>query len=108
MSAIYRPWNFYCIQVDSKSSVEFVSIVRRIIDCYNSDKTESEAGVFLSSLSLSLVWRHSSLLEGDLACLSQLLNRSLHWKYYINVVGSEFPIMTNFQLIKRLKQVSID
>lgn len=105
LSAIYRPWNFYCIQLDSKSSAEFVRIVRRLVDCYNSDNPESDPGVFLSSLSISLVWQHSSLLEGDLACLSQLLNGSHHWQYYVNVVGSEFPIMTNLQLIEKLKQV---
>ena len=105
-SAIYRPWNSYCIQLDSKSSVEFVRIVRKLVDCYNSANPESEAGGFLSSVSISLVWQHSSLLEGDLACLAQLLSRSDRWRYYVNVVGSEFPIMTNLQLIEKLKQVS--
>ena len=73
--------------------------------CYNSQYPKSSPGVFLSSLSLSLVWQHSSLLEGDLACLSQLLQRSKSWRFYVNVVGSEYPVMTNLQLIERLRQV---
>ena len=47
------------------------------------------------------------MLEGDLACLAQLLNRNNNWQYYVNVVGSEFPILTNLQLIEKLKQVAI-
>ena len=107
MSAIYRPWNSYCIQVDTKSSGEFLRIVRKLIDCYNSLNPDSDPAVFLSSESLSLVWQHSSLLEGDLTCLAQLLNRNNNWQYYVNVVGSEFPILTNLQLIEKLKQVAI-
>ena len=110
LSAIYRPWNSYCIQLDSKSSEKFLRVVRKLVQCYNSHYAAEEggAGMFLSSSSLSLVWQHSSLLEGDLACLSQLRDRSHNWKFYVNVVGSEYPVMTNYQLLERLEQVQLN
>ena len=88
LSAIYRPWNSYCLQLDSKSNPKFVKLITKLVKCYKSFHPSST--VFLSQSSISLVWQHSSLLEGDLTCLEQLSQRNSAWKYFLNVVGSEF------------------
>ena len=103
LSAVHRPWNTYCIQLDSKSSSEFHHLIQKLVNCYNSHY--GNTSVILSPHQTSLVWQHSSLLEGDLNCLEILLKQASNWKYYINIVGSEYPIMTNFQLIQKLKKV---
>ena len=100
---MYRPWNLYCVQLDSKSSPEFQAVIQKLLRCHS---TYHSVDNIILMPPYNMVWQHSSLLEGDLACLSQLLNRSHHWQYYVNVVGSEYPIMTNLQLIEKLKQVS--
>ena len=105
LSAVHRPWNSYCIQLDSKSSPEFHQLIQKLVNCYNYHY--GNTSVILSPHQTSLVWQHSSLLEGDLNCLELLLKERSNWKYYINIVGSEYPIITNFQLIQNLNKVEI-
>ena len=106
ISAIFRPWNSYCLQLDSKSSPQFTKLVTKLVHCYKTVYKNST--VFLSTTSISLVWQHSSLLEGDLACLEQLIDKKKHWKYFVNVVGSEYPLMTNYQLVMKLLALKND
>jgi len=106
MKAIFRPWNSYCIQVDSKSSEPFRALVEKLVACYLSVHPSTD--IFLSNVNLSLVWQHSSLLEGDLACLQQLQQKNSQWKFYLNIVGSEFPLITNLELVRRLNEVGKD
>ena len=40
----------------------------------------------LATWQSSKVWQHSSLLEGDLACLQQLQQKNSQWKFYLNIV----------------------
>lgn len=103
LSTIFRPWNSYCLQLDSKSSPEFIELITKLVKCYKT--IHSNTTIFLSQSTISLVWQHSSLLEGDLNCLEQLSQRNTDWKYFVNVVGSEFPLITNYQLIKKLAVV---
>lgn len=103
ISAIFRPWNSYCLQLDSKSNPKFIKLMTKLIKCYKTVHTNST--IFLSQSSISLVWQHSSLLEGDLACLEQLSQKNSGWKYFVNVVGSEYPLITNYHLIKKLSTV---
>ena len=98
LEAVYRPHNLYCIQLDNKSDSEFVRTVESLVGCL----AGQHKNIFLSSRSISLVWQHSSLLEGDLFCLEQLVERTHPWKYYINIVGSEFPLITNHELVRKL------
>ena len=101
-SAVYRPWNSYCIQIDNKSPEHFKNLMKKIVNCYESYYNSS---VILSPSDISLVWQHSSLLEADLNCLEALLEKYENWKYYVNIVGSEFPLITNHQLIQKLNKV---
>ena len=71
--------------------------------CYNS--FYATKSIVIHPHPQSLVWQHSSLLEGDLECLQQLLSQDKGWKHYINIVGSEYPLLTNHQLIQHIKQV---
>jgi len=106
VKAIFRPWNSYCIQVDSKSSEAFRALVEKLVACYRSVHPSTD--IFLSNVNLSLVWQHSSLLEGDLTCLQQLQQKNSRWKFYLNIVGSEFPLITNLELVRRLNEVGKD
>ena len=100
LSAIFRPWNSYCLQIDSKSSPEFTAVVTKLVQCYNSEYPSSS--IFLSQSSVSIIWSHISLLEADLACMEQLMQRNQDWQYFINMAGSEYPVKTNYQLISKL------
>ena len=74
----------------------------KLVSCY----TGHHPG---SSLQLlpprNIVWGHASMLGADLACLEHLLAAPRPWHYYLNLAGSEYPLMTNHQLIQRLLAV---
>ena len=74
----------------------------KLVSCYTGQHP-------VSSLQLlpprNIVWGHASMLGADLACLEHLLAAPRPWHYYLNLAGSEYPIMTNHQLIQRLLAV---
>ena len=37
-----------------------------------------------------------------------MLHNSSSWEYYLNIVGSEYPLTTNYQLIKKMESVDND
>ncbi|XP_023346425.1 beta-1,3-galactosyl-O-glycosyl-glycoprotein beta-1,6-N-acetylglucosaminyltransferase 3 [Eurytemora carolleeae] len=101
LEAVYRPHNLYCIQLDSKSDAAFVKQVSLLVQCLS----EVHNNIFISKKSISLIWQHSSLLEGDLLALQQLLEFPHNWQYYVNIVGSEFVLISNSELVRKLKTV---
>nr|KAG5699092.1 hypothetical protein BaRGS_017775 [Batillaria attramentaria] len=93
LSAIYRPQNFYCIHVDAKAKRSYRQAIAAIADCF--------PNVFLSSRSVDVRWGRFSVLEPELVCMQDLWNYT-HWKYFINLTGQEFPLKTNYELVKIL------
>ena len=47
-------------------------------------------------------WGQFSVLETDLICMADLW-RFKTWKYFINLTGQEFPLRTNYELVRILK-----
>jgi len=92
---IYRPHNLYCIHADAKSSASVRRAMRAIASCFSN--------VFVASKSIDVHWAEFSLLEAELICLRELFERPEHWQYYMNLVGRDFPLRTNRELVKILK-----
>jgi len=92
---IYRPHNLYCIHADAKSSAAIRHAVRAIASCFGN--------VFVASRSIDIHWGEFSLLEAELICLRELFERPEHWYYYVNLMGREFPLRTNRELVKIFK-----
>jgi hypothetical protein len=95
LRAIYRPQNIYCIHVDFKSRETIHNAVSGIASCFDN--------VFLLKSSVSVKLGAMSVLEPDLKCMNELWSRSKTWKYFINLTGQEFPLRTNYELVKILK-----
>ncbi|KAK7486326.1 hypothetical protein BaRGS_00022496 [Batillaria attramentaria] len=93
LSAIYRPQNVYCVHVDKKAQKSFRFAMEAIADCF--------PNVFLASRSVDVQWGTFSVLETELVCMQDLWNYT-HWKYFINLTGQEFPLKTNYELVKIL------
>ena len=55
--------------------------------------------IFPSSENTPVYWGHSSILQAELFCLSDLLNNNRSWKYAINLAGSEMMTWTNKELV---------
>ncbi|KAH3816230.1 hypothetical protein DPMN_117743 [Dreissena polymorpha] len=94
LRAIYRPQNLYCIHVDAKASDDIFNAVVAITKCFGN--------VFMASQRIRVKWGKLSVLTPELVCMEDLLHRSSKWKYFINLTGQEFPLKSNFELVKIL------
>ncbi|XP_046338961.2 beta-1,3-galactosyl-O-glycosyl-glycoprotein beta-1,6-N-acetylglucosaminyltransferase-like [Haliotis rufescens] len=94
LRAIYRPSNFYCIHVDRKAHFKVKLQIMSIVRCF--------PNVFLSSRQMKVEWAGYSVLEAEMACMKDLLQRP-GWKYFINLTGQEYPLKTNLEIVRILK-----
>ena len=98
LRAIHMPNNVYCIHIDSKSTRVFRSAIEALVRCL--------PNVFISKESADVVWGHFSLVQAQLNCMTELLQSSVDWKYYISLIGQDFPLYDNKQLVAALKRLN--
>lgn len=96
LRAIYRPQNIYCIHVDFNAREPVHKAVSGITDCFSN--------VFILRTSTKINLSDMSVIEPELKCMHELWSRSKTWKYFINLTGQEFPLRTNYELVKILKR----
>lgn len=97
LRAIYRPQNYYCIHVDHKAEHEIYDTMISIAKCFSN--------VVLSSRRVAVKWGSFSLLDANLACMEELLKYP-DWKYFINLTGHEYPLRTNYELVRILQALN--
>ena len=51
---------------------------------------------------VDVTYAHYTRLLADLKCMDVLLKRNHQWKYLINLCGQDFPLKTNYQMVKLL------
>lgn len=95
LRAIYRPQNYYCIHVDKKSEPDVHGAMRAVANCFDN--------VFIASAKINVTWGHISTVRAETTCMQDLIKYT-SWKYFINLTGQEFPLRTNGELVKILKQ----
>ena len=96
LQAIYRPSNYYCIHVDAKSSGVFHKAVESIARCFPNVHKTLQSHV--------VKWAEIGILHAEIECM-KLLWKYKKWKYLINLTGHEFPLKTNLQLVRILKEL---
>ena len=92
---IYRPHNVYCIHVDAKAPAEMHEGMEAIASCFDN--------VFIVKPPISIIWGNVSIVHAEILCMRQLLDIHKDWKYFINLVGRDFPLRTNYELVKILQ-----
>ena len=97
LQAIYMPNNIYCIHIDKKSPDVFRRAIQAMIRCL--------PNVFIATNSFDVVWGHISIVQAHFSCMEELLESSVKWKYYINLVGQDFPLYENKQIVTALKRL---
>ncbi|KAB5528449.1 hypothetical protein PHYPO_G00140340 [Pangasianodon hypophthalmus] len=95
--AIYAPHNIYCIHYDQKSSKSFIAGVKNLARCF--------PNIIITSKLESVQYAHITRLSADLNCLSDLMRSEVKWKYAINLCGQDFPLKSNYELVKELKKL---
>jgi len=92
LCAIYRPHNFYCVHVDAKRDESIYSAMQGVASCFKN--------VHVLATRVDVRWSHFSVLEPEQLCMKHLWNRSAAWRYFINLTGQEFPLCTNYELVR--------
>ncbi|KAI4872096.1 hypothetical protein NFI96_008996 [Prochilodus magdalenae] len=98
LRAIYSPQNVYCVHVDLKSPEIFKEAVMAIVSCF--------PNVFVASKLESVVYASWSRVQADLNCIQDLIKFPVQWKYLLNTCGTDFPIKTNAEMVRSLKQLN--
>ena len=95
LQAIYMPQNIYCIHIDLKSPETFRSAVAEMTRCL--------PNVFLTLKRVDVIYPHISILYAQFNCMEDLLKTGKDWKYLINLVGQDFPLYNNRELVSALR-----
>ena len=95
---IYRPQNAYCIHIDKKSPKWWTEYFQKFASCF--------PNMVLAKNPVDVVYATSGILYAHLKCFDELMNSDLEWKYVISLHGTELPLLTNRQMVLRLKQMN--
>ncbi|KAJ8318659.1 hypothetical protein KUTeg_003750 [Tegillarca granosa] len=95
LRAIYRPSNIYCFHVDSSAEKVVHDSIQAISNCFDN--------VFVVSKKENVVYAGFSRLQADINCMKDLNTGNKSWKYFINLPSQQFPLKTNFEIVKILK-----
>ena len=98
LRAVWRPSNYYCVHVDVDAPASIQHNFREIIKCFDN--------VFLPARLISVEWGKFSVVEADLICARELLQKP-GWQYYVNVNAYEFPLKTNLEIQKIAKILNV-
>ncbi|XP_048580600.1 N-acetyllactosaminide beta-1,6-N-acetylglucosaminyl-transferase isoform X2 [Nematostella vectensis] len=95
LQALYMPQNYYCIHIDKKTNSYFVDAAQRMVACL--------PNVFIAKTRVNVKWGEISLVKAELSCMTEL--QTFKWKYYINLVGQDFPLYNNMEIVRVLKSL---
>ena len=104
LRVLWRPHNFYCVHVDSKTPPEVYRLVRAVADCF--------PNVVVAEERVDLVYLSIGSLLSDLQCMRLALDSSssssssVAWRYYLNLSGQEFPLKTNLEMVQILTSLN--
>ena len=98
---IYRSNNYYCIHIDPRSPPPFVNALSGLATCFGAN-----VELVPPDKRVEVNWGDESVLRPQLICGEQALHRHATWQYLINVVGQDFPLRTNLEIIAALKALN--
>ncbi|THD22338.1 Glycosyltransferase 14 family member [Fasciola hepatica] len=100
--AVYRHHNSYCIHVDAKADETFRRQVGDLATCFGPN-----VHVIPLRQSISIHWADFGTVEAWIQCAKFFLKQSpIQWRYMLNGSGQEFPLLTNWELVKALKAIN--
>ena len=85
----FRPHHTYCIYIDSKTSEDTQTVFKSILKCYQA----TFQNIIIVNNSKPIYWGGYSQLDATLTCLERLMKHSKDWKYFMNMAGTELPMI---------------
>ncbi|VDD78118.1 unnamed protein product [Mesocestoides corti] len=98
---IYRNNNYYCIHVDRRSSSIFVEALQGIANCFGAN-----VELVPHDERVAVNWGDETVLLPQITCGKKALKNHATWKYLVNLVGQDFPLRTNMELVAALKALN--
>ena len=89
------PQNVNFIHVDLKSSATFLAAVTELNRCL--------PNVLLTAKRVDVIYPHVRILHAQFNCMEDLFRTGKSWKYLINLLGQDFPLYNNNELVLALK-----
>lgn len=95
------------MHVDPKASPEVHEAVSGLVGCYQ--RRFPSTRLFLARDPVPVFWARGSVLEADMVCLRQLLERrregpGSEWKLFLNAASSELPLVGHQEFRRRLSE----
>ena len=94
LRAIYQPQNTYCLHMDGYASDMLLLASKALARCFDN--------VFIASKLENVIYASFSRLKAEINCMTDALKQDKSWKYYINLASQDFPLKTNYEMVKIL------
>ena len=108
LSLYFRPNNFHCIHLDSRSPMEVRNVVSNLVKSYSRKSQKGSIFLIPQNESFSVGWGEGSMLAADLTCIKKLLefkeNGKTAWWYLFSVAGTELPTRSYWKFHQKLSQ----
>ncbi|KAM3175335.1 hypothetical protein ACTXT7_008730 [Hymenolepis weldensis] len=98
---IHRKNNYYCIHPDSRSRLSFENALEGLATCFGPN-----VELVPKYKRIAVRWGDETVLRPQFICGEQALHQHASWKYLLNIVGQEFPLRTNMEIVAAMKALN--
>ncbi|KAL1821151.1 hypothetical protein ACET3Z_016020 [Daucus carota] len=95
--ALYHPGNYYLIHMDSEASEDEHSEIAEFVASY--DVFEQMENIWVVDKPNLVTYRGPTMLSATLHAMSILLRKASEWDWFINLSASDYPLVTQDDLI---------
>ena len=92
---LYRSHNAYCIHIDKKSPMWWQDHIVAFASCF--------PNIIIAKNPVTIKYATATILHAHLRCLNDLLHSRFNWNYVITLHATELPLVTNREMVERLK-----
>ncbi|XP_076905576.1 beta-glucuronosyltransferase GlcAT14A-like [Bidens hawaiensis] len=106
LRALYHPWNYYVVHLDLESEVEErMELASRV----EKDPMFVEVGnVFMITKANMVTYRGPTMVSNTLHACAILLKRNKDWDWFINLSASDYPLVTQDDLLSTFRNLNRD
>ncbi|KAI3525168.1 hypothetical protein L2E82_02408 [Cichorium intybus] len=106
LQALYHPWNYYVLHLDLESPPEErIELASRV----ENDPVFSTIGnVYVISKANMVTYRGPTMVSNTLHACAILLKRNKDWDWFINLSASDYPLVTQDDLIYAFRDLKRD
>ncbi|XP_047973652.1 beta-glucuronosyltransferase GlcAT14B-like isoform X2 [Salvia hispanica] len=106
LHALYHPWNYYIVHLDLESPLdERWELTSRVV---NHTLFTKVGNVIVNNRSNMVTYRGPTMVSNTLHACAILLNRFKDWDWFINLSASDYPLVTQDDLLDTFADLKRD